>query len=108
MRSRACSLMRSPGASGPTSVAGRRNAVDPSGSPRCTDNSAEKNWDDVPRYINGTFEKLGIPEAVRKFLAGVSAQYESEVVYHSIREGLEKCPPRAVLRDCPGGLPDYR
>src|SRR5437762_12441729 len=57
---------------------------------RPTDNSAEKNWDDVPPYIKETFDKLGIPEAERKFLAGVSAQYESEVVYHSIREDLEK------------------
>jgi Fe-S cluster assembly protein SufB len=51
---------------------------------------AETDWDDVPEYIKNTFEKLGIPEAERKFLAGVSAQYESEVVYHSIREDLEK------------------
>lgn len=50
----------------------------------------EKNWDDVPEYIKDTFDKLGIPEAERKFLAGVSAQYESEVVYHSIREDLEE------------------
>ena len=51
---------------------------------------AEKDWDDVPDYIKNTFDKLGIPEAERKFLAGVSAQYESEVVYHSIREDLEE------------------
>jgi Fe-S cluster assembly protein SufB len=51
---------------------------------------AEKSWDDVPTYIKDTFDKLGIPEAERKFLAGVSAQYESEVVYHNIREDLEK------------------
>ncbi|MFA5505754.1 MAG: Fe-S cluster assembly protein SufB [Vulcanimicrobiota bacterium] len=50
---------------------------------------AENNWDDVPTYIKDTFEKLGIPEAERKFLAGVSAQYESEVVYHSIQKDLE-------------------
>ncbi len=50
----------------------------------------EKDWDDVPAYIKDTFDKLGIPEAERKFLAGVSAQYESEVVYHNIREDLEK------------------
>ncbi|HEX9014992.1 MAG TPA: Fe-S cluster assembly protein SufB, partial [Chloroflexota bacterium] len=47
-----------------------------------------KTWEDVPEYIKNTFDKLGIPEAERKFLAGVSAQYESEVVYHSIREEL--------------------
>ncbi|NDF55783.1 MAG: hypothetical protein EB145_16615, partial [Proteobacteria bacterium] len=49
-----------------------------------------KTWDDVPQDIKNTFDKLGIPEAERKFLAGVSAQYESEVVYHSLREDLEK------------------
>ena len=49
-----------------------------------------KTWDEVPEYIKDTFEKLGIPEAERKFLAGVGAQYESEVIYHSLREDLEK------------------
>jgi len=48
-----------------------------------------KTWDEVPEYIKNTFEKLGIPEAERKFLAGVGAQYESEVIYHSLREDLE-------------------
>ncbi len=51
---------------------------------------SSKSWDDVPEYIKNTFDRLGIPEAERKFLAGVGAQYESEVVYHSIREDLEK------------------
>ncbi len=50
----------------------------------------EKSWDDVPEQIKATFEKLGIPEAERKFLAGVGAQYDSEVVYHSVREELSK------------------
>jgi Fe-S cluster assembly protein SufB len=50
----------------------------------------EKSWDEVPEGIKNTFDRLGIPEAERKFLAGVTAQYESEVVYHSIREDLEK------------------
>ncbi|HEY1011753.1 MAG TPA: Fe-S cluster assembly protein SufB [Herpetosiphonaceae bacterium] len=50
----------------------------------------EKSWDDVPENIKNTFEKLGIPEAEQKFLAGVGAQYESEVVYHSLREEWEK------------------
>ena len=49
-----------------------------------------RTWDEVPEYIKNTFEKLGIPEAERKFLAGVGAQYESEVIYHSLREDLEK------------------
>ena len=50
----------------------------------------EKNWDDVPSDVKATFDKLGIPEAEKKFLAGVGAQYESEVVYHSLREDLAK------------------
>ena len=50
----------------------------------------EKSWDDVPDQIKATFEKLGIPEAERKFLAGVGAQYDSEVVYHSVKEELSK------------------
>jgi len=49
-----------------------------------------KSWDDVPDDIKNTFDKLGIPEAEQKFLAGVGAQYESEMVYHSIQEHLEK------------------
>jgi Fe-S cluster assembly protein SufB len=49
----------------------------------------EKNWEDVPDDIKNTFDKLGIPEAEQKFLAGVGAQYESEMVYHSIQEHLE-------------------
>jgi Fe-S cluster assembly protein SufB len=50
----------------------------------------EKSWDDVPEDVKKTFDKLGIPEAEKKFLAGVGAQYESEVVYHSLRKDLEK------------------
>jgi Fe-S cluster assembly protein SufB len=50
----------------------------------------EKNWDDVPDTIKKTFDKLGIPEAEKKFLAGVGAQYESEVVYHHLRDDLKK------------------
>ena len=44
------------------------------------------NWDDVPDYIKDTFDKLGIPEAEKTSLAGVGAQYDSEVVYHSMKE----------------------
>lgn len=51
---------------------------------------SEKSWDNVPDDIKNTFDKLGIPEAEQKFLAGVGAQYESEMVYHSILEHLEK------------------
>ncbi len=50
----------------------------------------QKDWDMVPESIKETYEKLGIPEAERKYLAGVTAQYESEVVYHRNREDLEK------------------
>ena len=50
----------------------------------------EKNWDDVPEDVKNTFDKLGIPEAEKKFLAGVGAQYESEVVYHNLRDDLAK------------------
>ncbi len=49
----------------------------------------QHSWDDVPEEIKETFEKLGIPEAERKILAGVGAQYESEMVYHSLREEWE-------------------
>ena len=48
-----------------------------------------RSWDDVPDTIKNTFERLGIPEAERKFLAGVGAQYESEVIYHSLKKELE-------------------
>ncbi len=63
-----------------------------------------RTWDEVPDDIKNTFDRLGIPEAERKFLAGVSAQYESEVVYHSIREDLEAqgvifCDTDTALRD---------
>jgi Fe-S cluster assembly protein SufB len=55
--------------------------------------ASEKNsrsWDEVPDDIKNTFDRLGIPEAERKFLSGVGAQYESEVVYHQVNEALEK------------------
>jgi len=48
-----------------------------------------RSWEEVPTDIKNTFDRLGIPEAERKFLAGVSAQYESEVVYHNIHKDLE-------------------
>lgn len=49
-----------------------------------------RTWDEVPAEIKNTFEKIGIPEAERKFLSGVGAQYDSEVVYHSISKMLAK------------------
>lgn len=51
---------------------------------------AVTNWDEVPDKIKDTFDRLGVPEAERKHLAGLTAQYESEVVYHSIRADIEK------------------
>ena len=51
-------------------------------------NKQGRTWDDVPQEIKDTFEKLGIPEAERKYLAGVKAQFESEVVYGSLQEDL--------------------
>ena len=64
-----------------------------------------RSWDDVPDSIRQTFDRLGIPEAERKFLAGVSAQYDSEVVYHSIREDLDKLG--VLFGDCDTGLRDH-
>jgi Fe-S cluster assembly protein SufB len=64
-----------------------------------------KTWDEVPAYIKDTFEKLGIPEAERKFLAGVGAQYESEVIYHSLREDLEKLG--VIFLDMDGAVREY-
>src|SRR5579883_1153711 len=49
-----------------------------------------KTWEEVPAEIKETFDRLGIPQAERKYLAGVTAQYESEAVYHKVREDLEK------------------
>ena len=51
---------------------------------------AVSSWDDVPDYIRRTYDRLGIPEAEKKYLAGVGGQYDSEVVYHNIRADLEK------------------
>jgi Fe-S cluster assembly protein SufB len=49
-----------------------------------------RSWDDVPETIKNTFDKLGIPQAEQKYLAGVGAQYESEMIYHSVQEEMEK------------------
>ncbi len=64
-----------------------------------------KTWDEVPQEIKNTFDRLGIPEAEQKFLAGVSAQYESEVVYHSMRADLEKLG--IIFTDTDSALRDY-
>ena len=71
-----------------------------------------KSWEDVPPEIKRTFDKLGIPEAEKKFLAGVKAQYESEVVYGSLREDLSKLgviftDTDSALRDYPDLLREY-
>lgn len=50
----------------------------------------QKSWDDVPAPIKNTFEKLGVPEAERRYLAGLGAQYESEMVYHNLKEEWSK------------------
>jgi Fe-S cluster assembly protein SufB len=50
----------------------------------------ERSWDDVPDHIKTTFERIGVPEAERSYLAGVGAQYESEVVYHSLKQEWEE------------------
>ncbi|MEK7692859.1 MAG: Fe-S cluster assembly protein SufB [Chloroflexota bacterium] len=66
----------------------------------------EADWSDVPEYIKDTFDKLGIPEAEKKSLiAGVGAQYDSEVVYHSIREDLEKLG--VIFTDTDSAVRDY-
>lgn len=64
-----------------------------------------KSWEDVPEYIKKTFDRLGIPEAEKTFLGGVSAQYESEVVYHSMKDELRK--QGVVFLDMDGGLREY-
>src|ERR671922_2020555 len=66
---------------------------------------AERSWDDVPDDVKKTFDRLGIPEAERKFLSGVGAQYESEVVYHQVREDLEK--QGVVFMDMDSGLREH-
>src|SRR5579862_2192370 len=63
-------------------------------------------WDQLPESVKATYDKLGIPEAERKYLAGVTAQYESEVVYHKNREDLEAlgvlfCDMDTALREYP-------
>tara|TARA_B100002052_G_scaffold65120_1_gene58315 strand:+ start:7508 stop:8920 length:1413 start_codon:yes stop_codon:yes gene_type:complete len=67
--------------------------------------TTEKDWDDVPEEIRNTFDRLGIPEAEQKWLSGVTAQYESEAVYHSIREDLEK--QGVIFLDMDSGLKEY-
>ena len=64
-----------------------------------------RDWEDVPDKIKETFDRLGVPEAERKYLAGSSAQYESEVVYHNMREEFEKLG--IIFTDMDTGLREY-
>jgi Fe-S cluster assembly protein SufB len=64
-----------------------------------------RSWDEVPEDIKRTFDRLGIPEAERKFLAGAGAQYESEAVYHSLKEEWER--QGVVFMDSDSGLREY-
>src|ERR687892_547754 len=66
---------------------------------------ASRDWNEVPEDIKNTFDRLGIPEAERKFLSGVGAQYESEVVYHQVREDLEK--QGVIFLDMDSGLREH-
>ncbi len=74
--------------------------------------SEGRTWEDVPEDIKNTFDRLGIPEAERKFLAGVGAQYDSEVVYHSLKEELQKIgvifvSPDQALKEYPDLVREY-
>src|SRR5919109_133472 len=71
---------------------------------RSTEQQA-KAWEDLPEDIRGTWDKLGIPEAEKKFLGGVSAQYESEVVYHKIKEELDQMG--VLFSDMDSGLREH-
>lgn len=65
----------------------------------------QRSWDDVPETIKNTFDKLGLPEAEQKYLAGVGAQYDSEMVYHNINEHLEK--QGVIFLSIENGLKQY-
>jgi Fe-S cluster assembly protein SufB len=71
---------------------------------RPTENQA-KSWEDLPTDIRETWDKLGIPEAEKKYLAGVGAQYESEVVYHKLQESLEQ--QGVLFLDMDSGLREH-
>jgi Fe-S cluster assembly protein SufB len=67
--------------------------------------SVAQSWDDVPKEIRETYNRIGIPQAEQKYLAGVMAQYESEAVYHSLQEKLSK--QGVVFLDMDAGLKQY-
>lgn len=64
-----------------------------------------RSWDDVPDDIKKTFDRLGIPEAERKFLAGAGAQYESEAIYHNLKAEWER--QGVIFLDSDSGLKEY-
>jgi len=72
----------------------------------------KRTWEDVPEDIKRTFDRIGIPEAEKKFLAGVGAQYDSEVVYHNLKEDLERqgvifCAPEEAVQKHPELVKKY-
>ena len=67
--------------------------------------TVKKSWDDVPKVIKDTFDKIGLPKAEQEYLAGVGAQYESEVIYHNMMEELEK--KNVIFCDTDTGLKKY-
>lgn len=76
-----------------------------------TENQVDS-WDDLPKEIKETYDRIGVPEAEKKFLAGVSAQYESEVVYESVNKELKKqgvifCDMDTALKNYPEIVKEY-
>src|SRR5574344_1214185 len=69
------------------------------------DGGIRNNWNDLPSDIHSTFDKLGLPEAEKKYLAGVGAQYESEVIYHNMIDELVK--KNVIFCDTDTGLREY-
>lgn len=74
--------------------------------------SIKRSWNDVSDSIKSTFDRIGIPQAERKYLAGVGAQYDSEVVYHHMREeltakGVLFCDPETAVREYPDLVREY-
>ena len=72
---------------------------------RKVSDQTEKSWDDVPEEVKNTFEKLGIPQAEREFLAGVTTQYESEAVYHNMLEEVRE--KGVIFLDIDSALKEY-
>lgn len=72
---------------------------------RKVSDATEKSWEDVPEEVKNTFEKLGIPQAEREFLAGVTTQYESEAVYHNMLKEVEE--KGVIFLDIDSALKQY-